>query len=136
MNDDARQLRRERDELQILLDKFEHHMAEIQSNVKVLTNERDKYMQLYDEARNEVQHSRRDMLKSSKSQNVSLAAQSILKRVEMERDNALCENDSLKERLKITTDTVIKDKSCLEQQIDDLQSVLRNVSNLGIKFQY
>ena len=29
MTDDARQLRRERDELQVLLDKFEHHMAEV-----------------------------------------------------------------------------------------------------------
>jgi hypothetical protein len=29
MSDDARQLKRERDELQILLDKFEHHMSEV-----------------------------------------------------------------------------------------------------------
>ncbi|XP_019624383.1 PREDICTED: centrosomal protein of 135 kDa-like [Branchiostoma belcheri] len=35
-------LRQERDELQAMLDKFERHMAEIQSNVKVLTQERDK----------------------------------------------------------------------------------------------
>ncbi len=76
--------------------------------MKVLTNERDKYIQMYEEARNEIQMMRRDLLKNSKNQSCSLAAQSVIKRVEAERDNALCdlrnlvgENESLKERLKV-----------------------------------
>ncbi|XP_062899173.1 centrosomal protein of 135 kDa isoform X3 [Mobula hypostoma] len=40
------QVIRERDELQSVLDKFEQHMAEIQSNVKVLTTERDKLLMI------------------------------------------------------------------------------------------
>ena len=43
------QVRRERDELQGLLNKFERHMAEIQANVKVLTGERDKLSDMYEE---------------------------------------------------------------------------------------
>ena len=83
-------------------------LFKIQANVKVLTNERDKYIQMYEEALNEIQQMRRDLLKSSKNQACSLAVQSVIKRVEVERDNALCdlrnlvgENKSLKERLKV-----------------------------------
>ncbi|XP_051865959.1 centrosomal protein of 135 kDa isoform X3 [Pristis pectinata] len=43
------QVIRERDELQSVLDKFEQHMAEIQSNVKVLTAERDKLLMIYEQ---------------------------------------------------------------------------------------
>ena len=78
--------------------------------MKVLTNERDKYNEMYEEVREELQAARRDVFcKSAKSQNVSLAAQSMLKRVENERDTALCDNrilanemESLKDRLKVS----------------------------------
>lgn len=40
---------RERDELQSMLDRFEKHMIEIQSNVKLLTAERDKLSTLYEQ---------------------------------------------------------------------------------------
>jgi len=48
-SDAYQQLLRERDELQSMLNKFERHMAEIQSNVKVLTQERDKTNVLYEQ---------------------------------------------------------------------------------------
>ncbi|XP_072108783.1 centrosomal protein of 135 kDa isoform X3 [Mobula birostris] len=44
------QVIRERDELQSVLDKFEQHMAEIQSNVKVLTAERDKLLMICEQS--------------------------------------------------------------------------------------
>jgi len=47
--DSYHQVVRERDELQLMLNKFERHMAEIQSNVKVLTQERDKTNALYEQ---------------------------------------------------------------------------------------
>ncbi len=109
-NDEIKQLRRERDELKSLLDKFERHMSEIQSNVKILTSERDKFNQLYEEAREEVQRTRCHDLKISchKGPNVSLAAQAILKRVESERDtalfdlrNAITDRESFREKLKV-----------------------------------
>lgn len=48
-NDDLRLVTRERDELQSMLDRFEKHMIEIQSNVKLLTAERDKLSILYEQ---------------------------------------------------------------------------------------
>ena len=118
--DEVKQLRRERDELKSLLDKFERHMAEIQTNVKILTNERDKFNHLYEEARDELQRSRSHDLKVSchhvpnvvsschHAPNVSLAAQAILKRVESERDtalfdlrNAITDRESFREKLKV-----------------------------------
>lgn len=43
------QVRRERDELQALLEKFERHMSEIQANIQVLTGERDKLNNMYED---------------------------------------------------------------------------------------
>ena len=40
---------REKEDLQTLLNKFERHMAEIQGNIKVLTNERDNLGILYEQ---------------------------------------------------------------------------------------
>jgi centrosomal protein CEP135 len=133
-NDEVKQLRRERDELKALLDKFERHMSDIQSNVKVLTSERDKYAQLYDESKEELQSARRDWLKNnSKASNASLATQALLKRVETEREtamfdlrNAINDRDAFRERLRLTSEASIKEKAALESQIDELQSMLRS----------
>ncbi|XP_022099001.1 centrosomal protein of 135 kDa-like isoform X2 [Acanthaster planci] len=126
-------LRRERDELQSLLDKFERHLAEIQANVKVLTNERDKTNILYEQANSELQRLRREAVKSPKTSRASVAAQSILQRVELERDEALAdlrrmvtERDSLRERLKISTDTHLNEKARLEQKVEDLEKAVEH----------
>nr|ANN83882.1 Cep135 [Patiria miniata] len=126
-------LRRERDELQSLLDKFERHLAEIQANVKVLTNERDKTNILYEQANSELQRLRRDLVKSPKTSRASVAAQSILQRVELERDEALAdlrrmvtERDSLRERLKISTDSHLGEKARLEQKVEDLERAVEH----------
>lgn len=99
-----------------------------------MSNERDKISQLYEETRDELQRTRRELLKSPKAPNVSLAAQTILKRVENERDTTLFElrnvtneRDSLKERLKIVTESSISEKAKLEQKIEDLQVIIKNV---------
>ena len=99
-----------------------------------MSNERDKISQLYEETRDELQRTRRELLKSTKAPNVSLAAQTILKRVENERDTTLFElrnvtneRDSLKERLKIVTESSISEKAKLEQKIEDLQVIIKNV---------
>ncbi|XP_066287957.1 centrosomal protein of 135 kDa-like isoform X2 [Branchiostoma lanceolatum] len=124
-------LRQERDELQSMLDKFERHMAEIQSNVKVLTQERDKTSMLYQQAQEEINRLRRDAVRSPKSPKATLAAQSILRRVENERDDAMAdlrrmatERDSLRERLKISTETALTDRARLEQRIEDQEGQL------------
>jgi len=127
-------LTRERDELKSLLDKFERHMAEIQANVKVLTCERDKLNNMYEETKDELMKVRRELISSPKASKTSLAAQAILRRIENERDDASAdlrrmttERDSLRERLKIATETSLSDRAKLEQQVEDLETTLHTV---------
>ncbi|KAK3100318.1 hypothetical protein FSP39_018085 [Pinctada imbricata] len=124
----------ERDDMKALLDKFERHMAEIQANVKVLTAERDKLNVMYEETKAELQKTRRELVQSPKSPKTSLAAQAVLRRVENERDDALAdlrrmttERDSLRERLKIATESSLSDRAKLEQKIEDLETTLHSV---------
>ncbi|XP_067662962.1 centrosomal protein of 135 kDa-like isoform X1 [Haliotis asinina] len=127
-------LTRERDELKGLLDKFERHMAEIQANVKVLTSERDKLNSMYEETRDELMRLRRELVISPKSPKPSLAAQALLRRAENERDDVVAdlrrlttERDSLRERLKIATETSLSDRARLEQRVEDLENTLHTV---------
>lgn len=50
-NPDIHLITRERDELQRMLERFEKYMEDIQSNVKLLTAERDRLSVLYKEVR-------------------------------------------------------------------------------------
>uniref|UniRef100_A0A1I8F596 TPR_MLP1_2 domain-containing protein n=1 Tax=Macrostomum lignano TaxID=282301 RepID=A0A1I8F596_9PLAT len=133
--DDAELLRvkRERDELQALLDKFERHMAEIQGNVRALTHERDQLARMLDDTKDELHRSRREVMSSANQQpKVSLAAQAVLKRVETERDDAIAElrrtaveRDSLRDRMKAAADSASADRARLEQRIEELQAAAR-----------
>lgn len=53
-NSEIHVITRERDELQRMLERFEKYMEDIQSNVKLLTAERDKLSVLYKEVRNRL----------------------------------------------------------------------------------
>uniref|UniRef100_A0A8C0C265 Centrosomal protein 135 n=1 Tax=Buteo japonicus TaxID=224669 RepID=A0A8C0C265_9AVES len=96
-SEDLRLIARERDELRSMLDRFEKHMIEIQSNVKLLTAERDRLNVLYEQG--ELNRMRREAKHSLVSQS----------RVEEERDIALtdfrrltAEKESLREKLKVS----------------------------------
>ncbi|NP_001070757.2 testis-specific gene 10 protein isoform X3 [Danio rerio] len=125
---------RERDELQNMLDKHERHLSETQANVKVLTAERDKTRMHYQQAQEEIAALRREVMKSKAARGAkscSVTAQSILKRVETERDEAISdlnrmttERDSLRERLKISQETSISERAHLEQTLEDLQAAV------------
>uniref|UniRef100_A0A8C5LR02 Testis specific 10 n=1 Tax=Leptobrachium leishanense TaxID=445787 RepID=A0A8C5LR02_9ANUR len=126
----------ERDALKAMLEKYERHMAEIQANVKVLTSERDKTNLLYEKAQHEITRLRRELVQSPKTPKASLTAQTILRRVESERDSAMSdlrrmttERDSLRERLKISQETAINDRAHLEQRVEELQSSIRIMEN-------
>ncbi|XP_051559227.1 testis-specific gene 10 protein [Myxocyprinus asiaticus] len=124
---------RERDELQNILEKYERHLSEVQSNVKVLTAERDKTRMHYQQAQEEIADLRQEVMKSKAAQGrkSSMTAQSILKRLEAERDEATIdlhrmttERDSLRERLKISQETAISERAHLEQRVEDLQAAV------------
>ncbi|NXL47106.1 CP135 protein, partial [Podilymbus podiceps] len=96
-SEDLRLITRERDELRSMLDRFEKHMIEIQSNVKLLTAERDRLNVLYEQSQGELNRMRREAKHSLVSQS----------QVEEERDIALtdfrrlmAEKESLREKLK------------------------------------
>uniref|UniRef100_A0A8C0EV33 Centrosomal protein 135 n=1 Tax=Bubo bubo TaxID=30461 RepID=A0A8C0EV33_BUBBB len=98
-SEDLRLITRERDELRSMLDRFEKHMIEIQSNVKLLTAERDRLNVLYEQSRGELNRMRREAKHSLVSQS----------HVEEERDIALtdfrrvmAEKESLREKLKVS----------------------------------
>ncbi|XP_062302777.1 testis-specific gene 10 protein isoform X2 [Osmerus eperlanus] len=124
---------RERDDMQSMLDKYERHLSEVQANVKVLSADRDKTSMHYQKAQEEIAALRREVIKS-KSTRVGkgcVTAQSILKRVEAERDEAVSdlhrmstERDSLRERLKISQETAINERAHLEQRVEDLQKTI------------
>uniref|UniRef100_H2Z639 Uncharacterized protein n=1 Tax=Ciona savignyi TaxID=51511 RepID=H2Z639_CIOSA len=138
----SKALLRERDELQSMLSKFERHMAEIQSNVKVVTQERDKTNLLYEQSNEELQRLRHEFVRSPKSPKASLTAQAILRRVENDRDTAVAdlrrmttERDSLRERLKIQQEQSISERSRLEQRAEDLEAKARALGQERIDLQ-
>lgn len=119
----------ERDELQKMLDKFERHMAEIQANVRILTQERDKTNKLYEQTHDELQRTRRDAIRSPKSAKASLTAQAILRRVENERDEAISdlrrmttERDTMREHIEILKSQTVLDCTKLEQCVSELSA--------------
>ncbi|NXI07231.1 CP135 protein, partial [Irena cyanogastra] len=95
--EELKSITRERDELRSVLDKFEKHMLEIQSNVKLLTEERDRLNVLYEQSQTELNRMRREAKQNFVSQS----------HIEEERDIALtdfrilmAEKERLGEKLK------------------------------------
>lgn len=129
---ELQKVREERDKMKEMLEKFERHMNEIRANVKVLTKERDSLSDMYEESKAELQKLRREMVRSPRSPKTSLAAQAVLRQVENERDDATAElqritteRDSLRERLKLSTETALSERAHLEQKVEDLDGQLK-----------
>ncbi|XP_028406798.1 centrosomal protein of 135 kDa-like isoform X2 [Dendronephthya gigantea] len=126
-------LRRERDDLQALLEKFEKHLADIQENVKTVVSDRDSVQLLYEQATEEIQRLRRQVTRS-RSPSPSRTVSSIISRVEAERDEALAdlrrassEVESLQEQLKVRTDSAVSERRRHQQSIADLESALEKL---------
>ncbi|XP_018605698.2 testis-specific gene 10 protein isoform X2 [Scleropages formosus] len=132
-NSELMRILRERDEMQAMLDRYERHLSEVQANIKVLSTERDKISMQYQQAQEEIVQLRREMMKSKlpRSPKINMTVQTILKRLEAERDKLeadlrrmTTERDSLREQLKISQETAISNRAHLEQRVEDLQTTI------------
>ncbi|KAM7443892.1 hypothetical protein ABFA07_007461 [Porites harrisoni] len=130
---ETNRLRRERDELQSLVEKFEKHLTEIQENVKTLTQDRDNIQLLYEQATDEIQRLRRQVSRA-RSPSPSRAASAVLVRVESERDAALADVrrsniqlDNLEDKLKGTKDSALQERRRYEDKIQRLETMLEKV---------
>ncbi|XP_041057688.1 centrosomal protein of 135 kDa [Carcharodon carcharias] len=117
---------RERDELQSVLDKFERHMAEIQSNVKMVTAERDKLLMIYEQNQDELNKLKKEVLISPICQ----------MRIEEERDEAkaelkrmAAEKENLRERMKGILETADLNTKQMEQKISQLETKTGELDN-------
>ncbi|OPJ71146.1 centrosomal protein of isoform B [Patagioenas fasciata monilis] len=118
-SEDLRLITRERDDLRSMLDRFEKHMIDIQSNVKLLTAERDRLNVLYEQSQGELNRMRREAKHNLVSQS----------QVEEERDIALAdfrrlmaEKESLQEKLKIQQEAANLEKSKMQRDISELEN--------------
>ncbi|XP_030803920.1 centrosomal protein of 135 kDa isoform X2 [Camarhynchus parvulus] len=126
-SEELKSITRERDELRSVLDRFEKHMIEIQSNVKLLTAERDRLKVLYEQSQSELNRMRREAKHSFVSQS----------HIEEERDIALTdfrilmtEKESLGEKLKMHQEAAYHEKSKLQHDISELEN---NIQGLQIE---
>ncbi|KAM7053277.1 centrosomal protein of 135 kDa isoform 5-T8 [Acridotheres tristis] len=126
-SEELKSVTRERDELRSVLDRFEKHMIEIQSNVKLLTAERDRLNVLYEKSQSELSRLRREAKHNLVSQS----------QMEEERDIALtdfrilmAEKESLGEKLKMHQEAANHEKSKLQHDISELEN---NIQGLQIE---
>uniref|UniRef100_A0A8C8BFY2 Testis specific 10 n=1 Tax=Otus sunia TaxID=257818 RepID=A0A8C8BFY2_9STRI len=117
---------REHKELKSTLKKYERHVAEIQGNCKVLTAERDKIVNLYEQAREEISRLRQEVIRCPRTPKSTVT----------ERDTTLSdfrrmttERDSLREQLKISQETAFNEKAHLEQRIEELETTIQNLDS-------
>ncbi|KAM7540768.1 hypothetical protein Aperf_G00000041777 [Anoplocephala perfoliata] len=81
-------LRLERDELQIMLNRFEKRIQEIQNNVQVLTKERDDLNRLYADAKNEIHRLHHDLYDVQNATKRRAASQELSTRLQIDLDQA------------------------------------------------
>ncbi|BHF58848.1 hypothetical protein SprV_0100180300 [Sparganum proliferum] len=125
-------LRLERDELQLMLNRLETRVQEIQTNVQSLTKERDDLHRLYNEARNEIHRLHHDLYDAHNcGDRASTAQQELLSRLESGNEHAqaeisrlTAERDSVVAKYKKILELESQDKVRHNKQMDYLEKAL------------
>ncbi|XP_014671302.1 PREDICTED: centrosomal protein of 135 kDa-like [Priapulus caudatus] len=134
-SDEIRKMRAENMKLRDTMNRFEKQIADVQASTRVLAAERDNLEMLHEQAKEELKSLRRDLLSKTPktSAQASMAAQAMLRRLERERDEALSdvrrmtsERDTLREKLKVTTETHVNEKSFQDSRFEDQQNRLHS----------
>ncbi|XP_064905949.1 testis-specific gene 10 protein isoform X2 [Columba livia] len=132
---------REHEELKSTLKKYERHVAEIQGNIKVLTAERDKIVNLYERAQEEISRLRQEVIKCPRSPKSTMTAQAMLRHVEIERDIALSdfqrmttERDSLREQLKLDSEQLeqMSKVMLMKDTINSLETEIKRLARRAL----
>uniref|UniRef100_A0A0V0J2V1 Uncharacterized protein n=1 Tax=Schistocephalus solidus TaxID=70667 RepID=A0A0V0J2V1_SCHSO len=111
-------LRLERDELQLMLNRLETRVQEIQTNVQSLTKERDDLHRLYNEARNEIHRLHHDLYDAHNcGDRNSTAQQELLSRLESGNEHAQAEIS----RLTAERDSVVTKYKRANEEVADLR---------------
>uniref|UniRef100_A0A0R3WT84 Paramyosin n=1 Tax=Hydatigena taeniaeformis TaxID=6205 RepID=A0A0R3WT84_HYDTA len=88
-------LRLERDELRMLLTRFEKRIQEIQDNVQTLTKERDDLHKLYTDAKNEIHRLHHDLYDVQNASNRRVVGQEVAARLQADLERARREIEQL-----------------------------------------
>ncbi|KAH9286990.1 Centrosomal protein [Echinococcus granulosus] len=124
-------LRIERDELRMLLTRFEKRIQEIQDNVQTLTKERNDLHKLYADAKNEIHRLHHDLYDVQNAasrrvvnQEVTARLQADLERARREIEHLSAERESLAAKYKKATEVESVDKQRHSKQMDYMEKAL------------
>ncbi|KAL5111956.1 hypothetical protein TcWFU_004367 [Taenia crassiceps] len=124
-------LRLERDELRMLLTRFEKRIQEIQNNVQMLTKERDDLHKLYTDAKNEIHRLHHDLYDMQNASNRRVISQEMTARLQADLDRArreieqlTAEKETLAAKYKKITEMESVDKQRHSKQMDYMEKAL------------
>ncbi|XP_072246045.1 centrosomal protein of 135 kDa [Leuresthes tenuis] len=112
----------ERDELKAALLDIEKHVEDIQSNVKVLSNERDHFKTLFKQAQDDL-----TLARSTDFSGGLLKLQEEMARAEVKIEQVTAERDTLMERLKVAQTSALTDRQVEERRILDLENTIKRL---------
>ncbi|XP_026161092.1 centrosomal protein of 135 kDa isoform X2 [Mastacembelus armatus] len=112
----------ERDELKAALVEFENHMKDIQSNVKSLSAERDRFKSQFKQAQEELK-----LAHSTDTSADVLKLQEEVKQAGVKIQQMAAEKDTLMEKLKIAQTSAVPARQGEEQRIRDLENAIRSL---------
>ncbi|KAI1238313.1 hypothetical protein IHE44_0013034 [Lamprotornis superbus] len=126
-SEELKSVTRERDELRSVLDRFEKHMIEIQSNVKLLTAERDRLNVLYEQMHQEAANHEKSKLQHDISE-----LENNIQGLQIEKCELRTTVSILKERINCLENELKLKSSKLAQTSDDSSQFKAEICSLQL----